>query len=93
MSPEGCSKALKVMSPEGLVTARTRSGSKTTQLGGSLAIFVAKSCCVSWRRKEKSKGPSPGPNRDSHNCGDHHDANNQAPTEENVATIRNRGHS
>jgi hypothetical protein len=30
------------MSPEGLVTVRTRSGSKTTQLGGSLAIFVAK---------------------------------------------------
>jgi hypothetical protein len=42
MSPEGCSKALKVMSPEGLVTVRTRSDSKTTQLGGSLAIFVAK---------------------------------------------------
>jgi hypothetical protein len=30
------------MSPVGLVTVRTPSGSKTTQLGGSPAIFVAK---------------------------------------------------
>jgi hypothetical protein len=30
------------MSPEGLVTVRTASGSRTAQLGGSPAIFVAK---------------------------------------------------
>ncbi len=45
------------MSPDGLVTVKSASGSKTAQLGGSPAIFVAKGCYANWLRKEKHKGP------------------------------------